>query len=141
MLDLQAGQINLTTTLSERPTDSLNHSQQETAESGLKDVNQRLRHTLTTLLFSAWSLSYRFSVICKWCKKDPNQAPDVSTPVLTPLQFPLPNSVSDFNIGVQVINLHIKLKYLFYFYLFIYSFSGITNRLNMLLHGKIKFLI
>lgn len=29
MLDLQAEQINLTTTLSERPTDTLSHSQQE----------------------------------------------------------------------------------------------------------------
>lgn len=29
MLDLQAEKINLTTTLSERPTDSLSHSQKE----------------------------------------------------------------------------------------------------------------
>lgn len=45
MLDLQAEQINLTTTLSERPTDSLSHSQQETdptEDERLSQVSQML---------------------------------------------------------------------------------------------------
>lgn len=86
MLDLQAEQINLTTTLSERPTDSLSHSQQETyppEDERLSQVTQMLTQgeyttlTLTASVFSCWSLRY-FEVICKWCKKDPNQALEVS---------------------------------------------------------------